>query len=105
MYLNVSPESLPGIGAQLHTIQAALSTVVHTELARAVPIPAGADAVGMFAAISLIGQTAKNFATTVPGLAHLSSGAEMIYPVSAAYGGGDAVGGAKIGVSGARFSA
>lgn len=104
MFVQVAHEELPGIGGQLQTIHGALSSVVGTQLHRAVPIPAGADSVSVTAAMRLVAQTAQHMAVTAPGLAHLLSGAEMIYPVSAAYAGTDGTGGATIGGAGARLS-
>ncbi|MEV6072975.1 PE domain-containing protein [Nocardia sp. NPDC052001] len=105
MFVDVAPEELPGIGGQLQTIHASLSSVVGSQLHQAVPIPAGADSVSALVSARFIAQTAQHFAVTVPGLAHLLAGAEMIYPVSGAYGGQDGLGGVGIGAAGARFQA
>ncbi|MFB8005977.1 hypothetical protein [Nocardia sp. NPDC056000] len=104
MFVEVAHEELPGIGGQLQTIHAGLSSVVGTQLHRAVPLPAGTDSVSMFAANKIIAQTARHLAVTVPGLTHLMAGAEMIYPVSATYGGADGAGGAAVDWAGAGFS-
>lgn len=103
--VEVAHELLPGIGGQLHTVHAGLSAVVGSQLHRAVPAPAGTDCVSVFASSRIVARTARQFAVTMPGLAHLLAGAEMIYPVSAAYCGTDGVGGATIGAAGARIDA
>lgn len=107
MFVEVAPEELPGIGAQLNTIHGSLSTVIDTALVSSIPALAasvmliGGDSVTRHAAMCLATQTVSDCTAIVPGLAHLLAGAEMIYPVSADYALSDEAGAATVSMAGA----
>ncbi|WP_327146951.1 hypothetical protein [Nocardia sp. NBC_01327] len=97
MALEILPEDLPVISAQLSANHASLTSVIAAAAAAALPGSAGCDAVST----SIIGPAfhayqPQFFGVTATGLAHMQTRAELLGPVSLMYAASDQTGGAEV---------
>lgn len=100
MSLDVSPEILPAISAQIAAAQSSLTSVISAAAGPALPVPAAIDSVSTYASAVLATYQTSFFGATSPGLAHLLAGAEVLIPVGTDYESSDIAGGTAVGTRG-----
>ena len=105
MSLDISPEILPAISAQITAAQSSLTSMISAAAGPAVPVPAAVDSVSTLASAVLATYQTSFFGATAPGIAHLLAGAEVLIPVGTDYATSDIAGGGYVGMSGAVMPA
>lgn len=105
MDLEVFPEDLPIISAQLNANHASLNTMMAAGASTCVPlVPSGADAVNAWIQFELAKCGVRFIGHTTPGLGHMLAGSEILLPVSANYRAADIAGGIEVNTQGAALA-
>ncbi|WP_406271794.1 hypothetical protein OH799_31450 [Nocardia sp. NBC_00881] len=104
MALNISPEHLPIICAELLATEVTLTSVIADWAVHAVPLPPAIDDTSFANVATVAKHSVECGRETVPGLEKLSHGAETLIPVSASYEGMDTAGGTTVGCQTSNFA-
>ncbi|MFE2961025.1 PE domain-containing protein [Nocardia tengchongensis] len=101
MSLEVVPEELPVIGAQIDVTRASLTTVLGAAMPLTKPVPAGGDIVSLYVSgvMALFGEQFFPI-TTVPGVSQMEPGTAALVQSAAEYAAGDVSGGGQVTASG-----
>ncbi|MEV0297693.1 hypothetical protein [Nocardia sp. NPDC050710] len=103
--LDINPEHLPIISAQLGITQASLAAVIGTSASRSAPVPCAIDPVSTSVGEMMLSFAQDFYPQTANGSARLAEGSEVLVPVSASYMAGDTTGGVDVGCAGAVLNA
>ncbi|MFE4459534.1 hypothetical protein ACFROC_19440 [Nocardia tengchongensis] len=105
MSLEVIPEELPIIGAQIDATRAGVDVVLGAAMPLTKPVPADSSVVGAYISgvMALFGNLYFP-QTTVPGVAHLAPGTTALVESATAYAVGDVGGAATVTASAADLA-
>ncbi|MFE3029119.1 hypothetical protein ACFXO9_30960 [Nocardia tengchongensis] len=105
MALEVLPEELPVISAQLGANCASLTSVLSTAAASLMPVSYGIDSVGLWVHNTLTGFNPRFFGATEPGIANMLPAADCLVQIGNDYAAADATGGAAVDARAAHLAA
>ncbi|WP_228002904.1 PE domain-containing protein [Nocardia australiensis] len=103
MALNISPEQLSVVSAQLFQTGAVLASAVGSWAPAAVPMPAAIDDVSVWAATQRAEKSIRFADLSVPGFEEVTNAATALPKVAATYLGTDGAGGASVDAQAANF--